>query len=239
MFLSIIIPAYNEEVRLQNTLQRIYSYFKNKSYSYELIVVDDGSLDKTKQVVLGSHFFKEGNLILLENQQNKGKGFSVKRGILAAKGEYILFTDSDLSTPIEEFEKLFSYLQSGYDIAVGSRTVQGAQVRIHQPFYREFMGKCFNALVQFFVFKGVLDTQCGFKLFNAKTAKVIAPYLKIDGFAFDVELLYLAKKHGYKMIEVPVVWMNSPSSRVNPLFDSLRMFAELIAIKKLHEKDKA
>lgn len=234
MVLSIVIPAYNEEKRIKKTLETIDSYFLSKKYSYELIVVDDGSKDKTKQLILNSVSFKQGNLVLLENRQNRGKGFSVKKGFLASKGDYILFSDSDLSTPIEEFEKLLSYIKSGYDIAIGSRTIQGAQVQVHQPFYREYMGKYFNALVQFFVFEGIIDTQCGFKLFDAGIAKELALNLKIDGFAFDVELLYLARKKGYKIAEVPVIWANSPASRVNPIFDSWRMFCELLAIKRLH-----
>lgn len=237
MFLSIIIPAYNEEKRLNPTLQKIDSYLNSNDYQYEVIVVDDGSTDKTKEAALSSTLYQTGKLKLLQNSQNRGKGFSVKKGILASTGDYIIFSDADLSTPIEEIEKLLSYIESGFDIAIGSRSVEGAKVRIHQPFYREYMGKFFNVLVQFFVLKGIVDTQCGFKLFRAEVARDIASCLKIDGFSFDVEVLYLAVKKGYRVKEVPVVWMNSPVSRVNPLFDSYKMFIELLSIKRLHNED--
>jgi dolichyl-phosphate beta-glucosyltransferase len=236
MLLSVIIPAYNEEKRLVRTLEKIYLYLTSKGSDYEVIVVDDGSTDKTKEIALNSSLSKKGKLNFLRNEQNKGKGYSVKRGILTAKGDYILISDADFSTPIEEFDKLFTHLKSGYDIAIGSRSIAGADVRLHQPLYRECMGKFFNVLVQCMVFRGLIDTQCGFKLFKGAVAKEIAPLLKIDGFSFDVEMLYLAKKTGYKIKEVPVVWINSPASRVNPIFDSLKMFLELLSIKRLHRE---
>jgi dolichyl-phosphate beta-glucosyltransferase len=238
MFLSIVIPAYNEETRLKTTLKRIYTYLNSKDYNYEVIVVDDGSKDKTKDIVSDSSLSRVGRLRLLQNDKNRGKGFSVKRGILASQGDYILFSDADLSCPIEEFEKLFSYLKSSYDIAIGSRSIKGTDVRVHQPFYREYMGKFFNILVQLFIFKGIIDTQCGFKLFKANVAKDIASQIKINGFAFDVEMLYLAMNKGYKIKEVPVVWINSPISRVELFVDSFRMFGELLSIKRLHNEGK-
>lgn len=234
MFLSIIIPAYNEQKRLKDTLDKVYSYLGVQKYQWEVIVVDDGSCDKTQEAILNSDLNSGGKLLLLKNERNKGKGFSVKKGILAAKGEYILFSDADLSTPIEEFDELFLHIQSGYDIVIGSRSIQGAQVRVHQPFYREMMGKFFNFLVQLFTLKGIIDTQCGFKVFRANVAKAIAKQLTIDGFAFDVEMLYLAQKKNYKIKEVPVIWLNSPTSKVNPIFDSWKMFIDLLSIKRMH-----
>lgn len=234
MLLSIVIPAYNEEKRLQSTLEKIYSYLKGKDYEYEVIVIDDGSSDRTAEVALGSELNKTGRLSLLKNERNRGKGFSVKRGILDCRAEFILFTDSDLSTPIEELDELFLSIQSGYDIVIGSRSIEGAEVRVHQPFYRELMGNFFNVLVQILVLKGFIDTQCGFKLFKGDTAKDIANELKIDRFGFDVEMLYLAQKKNYKIKELPVIWLNSPTSKVNPVFDSWRMFIDLLSIKRLH-----
>lgn len=232
--LSIVIPAYNEEKRLANTLTSINSYLTSQRYDFEVIVVDDGSKDKTKQVALEHVLYRNGKLKLIENGVNRGKGYSVKRGILEARGENILFTDSDLSTPIEEIRKLLSFLNSGYDIVIGSRAVFGADIKIHQPFYRECMGKIFNFLVQFFVLKGIRDTQCGFKLFKAAVVKDIAKELKIDGFAFDVEMLYLAQKKCYKSKEVPIIWNNSFESKVNASRHSFDMFKAILTIKKLH-----
>jgi len=234
MFLSIVIPAYNEEKRLQSTLEKIYSYLKNKDYEYEIIVIDDGSSDRTARVALDSDLNKTGKLALLNNEKNKGKGFSVKKGILASRAEFLLFTDSDLSTPIEELDELFLSIQSGYDIVIGSRSIEGSDIRVHQPFYRELMGKIFHILVQMFVLKGFIDTQCGFKLFKGDIARNIANELKIDRFGFDVEMLYLAQKKNYKIKEMPVIWLNSPTSKVNPVFDSCRMFMDLLSIKRLH-----
>ena len=237
MYISIIIPAYNEEERLKITLDKVHAYLNNKGYQYEVIVIDDGSTDKTEEVILASSLYKAGRMKFLKNTKNKGKGFSVRRGILTAKGERILFTDADLSTPIEELDKLLSCLGSGYDIAIGSRSIEGADVKVHQPFYREYMGKFFNILVQTFALKGFVDTQCGFKLFRQHVIKDILTLLKIDGFAFDVEMLYLAQKRGYKIKEIPVIWINSPKSRVNPIIDSWSMFVELLSIKRLHAQD--
>ncbi|MFA5337174.1 MAG: dolichyl-phosphate beta-glucosyltransferase [Candidatus Omnitrophota bacterium] len=233
MFLSIVIPAYNEEKRLKSTLEKLYSYLKIKDYEYEVIVIDDGSSDKTSEVALSSELAKIGKLSLLKNEKNEGKGFSIKRGILSSRAEFILFTDSDLSTPIEELDEIFLSIQT-HDIVIGSRSIEGADIRVHQPFYRELMGRIFNILVNIFVLKGFIDTQCGFKLFRSTAAKDIAKELKINRFGFDVEMLYLAKKKNYKIKEVPVIWLDSPTSKVNPIFDSFKMFIDLLLIKRLH-----
>jgi len=233
MLLSIVIPAYNEEKRLKSTLEKLYSYLKIKDYEYEVIVIDDGSSDKTSEVALSSELAKIGKLSLLKNEKNEGKGFSIKRGILSSRAEFILFTDSDLSTPIEELDEIFLSIQT-HDIVIGSRSIEGADIRVHQPFYRELMGRIFNILVNIFVLKGFIDTQCGFKLFRSTAAKDIAKELKINRFGFDVEMLYLAKKKNYKIKEVPVIWLDSPTSKVNPIFDSFKMFIDLLLIKRLH-----
>jgi dolichyl-phosphate beta-glucosyltransferase len=235
MLISVVIPAYNEEARLAVTLQKIHSYLNKKNFAYEVIVVDDGSSDRTKEIAIASTLHQTGKLKILANINNRGKGFSVKKGILAARGDLILFSDADLSTPIEEIEKLFKALEAGYDIAIGSRSIKGAEVKRHQPFYREYMGRFFNILVQLFVLRGIVDTQCGFKLFKANAARDIASNMKLEHFAFDVEMLYLALKKGYKVKEAPVVWVNFPESRVNPVRDSTRMFLDLLSIKMLHD----
>jgi len=238
MHLSIIIPAYNEQERLPLTLSKIHSYCNSQGYNYEVLVVDDGSTDNTTRVVTDNPLSKTGKLRILKNQRNRGKGHSVKKGIMASKGDYVLFSDADLSTPIEEVEKLFSVLNEKCDIAIGSRSIKGAQIKVHQPFYREYMGKFFNRLVRIFAFKGIIDTQCGFKLFKGALARDIAAQMRVDGFAFDVEMLYLARRSGCRIEEVPIIWVNSPQSKVDPLRDSLKMLLDIINIKRLHYENK-
>jgi len=238
MHLSIIIPAYNEQDRLPLTLSKIHSYCNSQSYNYEVLVVDDGSTDNTIRVVTDNPLSEAGRLRILKNQRNRGKGYSVKRGVMASKGDYVLFSDADLSTPIGEVEKLFSALNERFDIAIGSRSIKGAQIKEHQPLYREYMGKFFNRLVRIFAFKGIIDTQCGFKLFKGALARDIAAQMQVDGFAFDVEMLYLVRLRGLKIKEVPIVWVNSPQSKVDPLRDSLKMLLDIINIKRLHYENK-
>jgi dolichyl-phosphate beta-glucosyltransferase len=234
IYLSIIIPAYNEEKRIAVTLEKIRTFLVTKKYDFEIIVVDDGSIDRTGEVVKNSGLFKENKLKVLKNGTNKGKGFSIRNGIINSQGEYVLFSDSDLSTPIEEVDKLFEFIGKGYDIVIGSRGLKDSDVRIHQPWYREVMGKTFNVIVKTLIMKVFSDTQCGFKLFKAAVAKDIVSNLKIDGFSFDVEMLYVALKKGYKIKEVPIMWLNSPKSTVSPILDSTKMFIDLIKIKMMH-----
>jgi len=236
MNLSVIIPAYNEEKRIGTTLTSIISYlekFPKINGDYEIIVIDDGSQDNTVKEV-EKFSTKNTKIKICSNEKNSGKGYSVRKGILLGEGKYLLFSDADLSTPIEELEKLFFWIEQGYDIAIGSRSLKESQIIIHQSWYRELMGKIFNKLVKFWCLPDFIDTQCGFKLFKKEAAKKVFANAKIKHFAFDVETLYLAKKYNYRLKEVPIRWINSPSSRVHPVLDSMKMLYDLLRIKFLH-----
>lgn len=235
MYLSVIIPAYNEEKRIGATLSRIHSYLSARKYDFEVLVVDDGSCDDTVLEAETSRLNSEGKLKVLRNGVNRGKGYSVKNGILNSKGEYVLFSDADLSTPIEEVEKLFAAIKNGSDIAIGSRDVDASRVKVRQPRYREIMGRVFNLFVKTFLIRDFNDTQCGFKLFRGAVARDLAASLVIDGFCFDVEMLYLAVKRGYKVSELGVVWENSLLSKVKILGSSSTMFLDLLRIKAAHK----
>jgi len=231
MYLSVIIPAYNEEKNILINLEKLYSYLSNKNYEYEVILVDDGSTDNTVNLALKSTLNKLNRLILLQNESNKGKGYSVRRGILNSKGKYVLFTDADFSTPPQEIDKLFSYINRGFDIVIGSRNKPSSCILERQPFKRELFGKIFNILVRVIVIKNFSDTQCGFKLFKGDVIRKLAKYLKINGFCFDVEILYLAKKSNLKIIEVGVIWKNSLDSKVKVLKSSIDMLLSLFRIR--------
>lgn len=234
MHLSVIIPAYNEKERIGKTLSIMGDYFKSQDYDYEVIVVDDGSEDGTVLESEKSDLSSEDKLKVVKNGVNKGKGFSVKNGILNSIGEYVLICDADMSTPIEEVERLSSYMKDGYDIVIGSRGADESDVRVKQPWYRERMGRTFNLFVRIILMKGFKDTQCGFKLFNGDILRSIAQDMRINGFCFDVEILYLAKKKGYKVKETGVPWDNSPDSKVKVITSSANMFLDLFKIKKMH-----
>lgn len=226
MKISVVIPAYNEEARIPQTLRVVAGYLAG-NYDYEIIVVDDGSTDSTVKICSGF------NVRVLKNDCNRGKGFSVRRGVMEAAGDFILFSDADMSTPIEELPKLMKAAGEGADIAAGSRGLPDSDVRVHQPFLRERMGKCFNLLVRLAAVPGIKDTQCGFKLFRRGCAAELFGKSRLDGFAFDVEILFLARKAGMRIEEVPVVWKNSPASRVKVLSDPLRMFMDIFYIRLL------
>ena len=232
--LSIVIPAYNEAQRLPQTLAHVDGFLKEQKFSAEVIVVDDGSRDNTLGAVRAFHFQTAVKLRLLANFRNRGKGASVRRGMAAARGEFILFTDADLSTPITELNGLFAAMEKGADVAMGSRAVAGAHVLTPQPWYREFMGRTFNRFVQGLVLPGLHDTQCGFKLFRRAAARRLFKYLTTPRFGFDVEVLYLARRAKFNIAEVPVEWRNALGSTVSPLKDSLTMFADLFRIRWLH-----
>lgn len=229
-FLSIIIPAYNEEKRLLSTLDKIRAYLFNQGFPYEIIIVDDGSTDGTLQMVR-NFGCSDNHVVILANERNRGKGYSVRKGMLSGRGEYIFFTDADLSTPIEEIEKCLPYLTNGYDVVIGSRSMHGSYITIRQPWYREKMGKTFNFIVNRVLLKGIVDTQCGFKGFKKEVVKTVFSRCTVDGFSFDVEALYLSRKFNFKIKEIPIQWENSALSKVNPIRHSLQMFRDIFRIK--------
>lgn len=236
IYLSIVVPAYNEERRLGLSLFRIKDYLESRQIAAEIILVDDGSSDRTPAVareVMGDY----PHFRLLQLPVNRGKGAAIRAGMLEARGELILFSDADLSTPIEEIEKLLPLVREGYEVVIGSRAIPGSEIKKRQGWLREHMGKFFNLLVRLLVLKGFKDTQCGFKLFRREAARRIFSCLTTEGFAFDVEALLLARGLGYRIAEVPVVWINHPESRVHLVKSSIRMFVDLMKIKKELKKN--
>jgi len=228
--LSIVVPCYNEEQRLPRTIEQIEQYLAGKGLSYELILVDDGSTDGTRQV-MDSAAERSRSVRLEALPQNRGKGRALAEGVAAATGAEILVTDADLSTPIEELDKLRAELGKGAGVAIASRALRGSRVEVSQPIYRVLMGKAFNLLVQAVLLPGIWDTQCGFKLFRADVAHDVFAALTTDGFGYDPEVLYRAKKRGVKIAEVPVVWRNSAPTKVNPIKSSLDMFRHVLRIR--------
>jgi glycosyltransferase involved in cell wall biosynthesis len=234
VFLSVIIPAYNEEKRLPRTLRDIYEYLKRQNYSFEILVFSDGSTDRTCEIA--EEMKKEmENLEIICEKINRGKGYGVRSGMLRAKGEYRLFTDADNSTPIKETEKMWQEFEKGADVVIGSREIKGAILDPPQPWYRRFVGEGFKWLRKIIVgLWEIQDTQCGFKCFRAEVVEKIFPKCKIDRWAFDPEILILAKKAGYKIKEIPVYWRNDPNSKVkfktifNMAKDLLRIRMNLI-----------
>ncbi|MGH7867422.1 MAG: dolichyl-phosphate beta-glucosyltransferase [Candidatus Dormibacteraceae bacterium] len=227
--LSVVIPAYNEAERLPVTVEKIRDYLLKQNESFELILVDDGSADRT-QVLMEelSEALSEVRMVALE--QNRGKGRAIAEGVRVARGERILFSDADLSTPIEELFKLEQALEAGADIAIGSRAIRGG-AELEQHFYRRVMGRTLNLLVRIVLLRGLLDTQCGFKLFRAEVAHSLFEQLYTDGFAFDIEILRRAQQAGYRIAEVPVSWFNSESSRVSPIRHSFQVLRDLAILR--------
>lgn len=228
--ISVVIPAYNEESCIENALSTISDYLGKNFVNFEIIVVDDGSRDDTFSII-SQAAKKMPNLKVLRNSLNSGKGYSVKRGVLAASFPWILFSDADLSTPIEELGACRKYFNDGVDIVIGSRALKQSRIAKRQKFLRMSMGKTFNFLVQLFLFRGIKDTQCGFKIIRRDVARQLFGSQRLNGFCFDVEILYIAKKKTYIIKEHPVKWVNREDSRVSIVSDPVKMFRDIFSIK--------
>ena len=231
--ISVVIPAYNEESNIAATLKQVNKFLVRHFRQYEIIVVEDGSEDNTYKEVL--QFIDESvdnvNLRLMKSNLNKGKGHSVQRGMLAAVNEWILFSDADLSTPIEDVLKFLPYFEKGCDVVVGSRALAGSDIVKSQGFLRRKMGRVFNFCVKAMLFQGINDTQCGFKCFRKEVVRPLFKNQRLEGFCFDAEILFLAKKWGYRVAEVPVRWTNHENSHVSVVKDSVDMFRHLFTIR--------
>ncbi len=226
-YLSIVIPAYNEAGRIVSSLQAIQEYVRGKTFPIETIVVDDGSTDNTLEVVSA-----EAGIRVLRNPANRGKGYSVRHGVLEAHGELILFTDADLSAPIEEADKLLAAMESTHaDAVVGSRALARELIGAHQSAFREWGGRFFNLLVRIFTGLSIRDTQCGFKLFRRETTRRAFELQRVDRFGFDPEILFLIEHRGGRVAEVPVRWNHNPATKVHYLRDSLHMTLDLVALR--------
>jgi dolichyl-phosphate beta-glucosyltransferase len=227
---SIIIPAYNESARIPVTLQSILSFVRSKGWSTEIIVVNDGSRDSTAQVVQA--FMRTSlEVRLIENPGNRGKGFSVRNGMLAARGSVVMFTDSDLSAPIEEAELLLSAIDRGADIAIGSRWLEKGRQTHRQPLYRQFFGRCFNAVTRAVMGLKFADTQCGLKAFTREAAQAVFRLQTIEGWGFDPEILFIAVNRGFRVVEVPVSWAHDERTRMSYLKDGIKMLREMATIR--------
>jgi dolichyl-phosphate beta-glucosyltransferase len=227
--LSIIIPSYSEELRLPTTLARIAAYTRSSNRAIEVIVVDDGSRDNT--VAVAEKFRNEiPSLRVVSNGENRGKGYSVRHGMQEARGDIVLFTDADLSAPIEEVEKLLPAMKTN-DVAIGSRAVDRSQITVHESPFREFAGIIFNKIVRLILRLPFVDTQCGFKAFRRIPCKIIFEQQTIERFGFDPELLYLARHHGLRAVEISVRWGHSPATKVNMMRDSIQMFIDVFVIR--------
>ena len=226
-WLSVVIPAYNEEGRLPGTLAHVLAYLEGQGLTFEILAVDDGSTDRTVEVV--KQLAGRDERIRVIREGHRGKGAAVRAGALAAAGQRIVFCDADLSNPVEELTRLPARLVEA-PVVIASREGHGAN-RVDEPFYRHLMGRVFNFVVRSLAVPGVHDTQCGLKAFTREAARELFSRQTIEGFGFDVELLFLARKHGYRVLEIPVTWRHVPASRVDPLRDTLRMFTDVLRVR--------
>jgi len=234
-YLSVVIPVYNEERRLGKTLARLGDYFTAQSYTSEILVVDDGSSDRTVETAQGIGLNER--LRVIRHEVNRGKGAAVRTGMAAAQGQFALFTDADLSTPVEEVENFWPQFKAGYDVVIASRGLPESRIEVHQNKIRETMGRTFNLFVRLLVVPGIHDTQCGFKMFSRRAVEDLFPRCQLDGWAFDVELLALAQSLGYRVAEVPVRWINSPDTRLKALSASTQMLFDLFRLRRRFKRN--
>ena len=230
MTYSIVIPAYNEGTRLGPTLERVLAYVREQGWDAEVIVVNDGSRDNTAEIVR-RFAEKDPVLRLVENPGNRGKGYAVRNGMLSARGEIVVFSDADLSSPIEEMPKLLAALAAGADIAIGSRWLRAELQTQRQSLHRQMFGRVFNGLNRVILGLRFKDTQCGFKAFTRRATQMILPLQRIERWGFDPEILFLARKFGFRVDEVPVRWGHVGGTRINPLLDGSRMFQEMVRVR--------
>ena len=226
---SVIIPAWNEEGRMSASLRRVAAFVQDQSYPIEVIVVDDGSEDATPAIVEG--FAQKHPFINLIRNPHGRKGAAVRAGIARGQGQYLVICDTDLSVPIEELPKFLPPALDDYDVAIASREVEGAK-RVNEPYYRHMMGRVYNLLVRLLIVPGIQDTQCGFKVLRHEVARDVFPHQTIDGWGFDVEMLFIAQRLGYRIVEVPVVWYYGAESKVSPIKDTLRMVRDLLQVRR-------
>jgi dolichyl-phosphate beta-glucosyltransferase len=227
---SIIIPAYNEAGRIEPALQSVTDCIRERGWDAELLVVDDGSVDATAAIVerwASSH----PEVKLIRNERNRGKGYSVRNGMLRASGDVVMFTDADMSSPIEEAELLFAAVREGADVAIGSRWLTGRRIVHKQPLYRRFFGRCFNALTRSIMRLPFADTQCGFKAFRRDAAHIVFGLQRIERWGFDPEILFIALRRGLRVTEVPVTWGHDERSRMSYLRDGVQMLGELMFVR--------
>ena len=227
---SIVIPAYNEAARIVATLEGVVECVRRRGWDAEIIVVDDGSHDTTADIVR-SVAASAPEVRLLQNAENRGKGYSVRKGMLQASGEIVLFTDADLSAPLEEAEGLFKAIAEGADIAIGSRWLERARQTIRQPLYRRFFGRCFNGVTRAIMGLPYADTQCGFKAFTREAAQSVFRLQTIERWGFDPEILFIARKHGLRVAEIPVSWAHDERTRMSYLRDGMRMLEDIAIVR--------
>ncbi|WP_251106568.1 dolichyl-phosphate beta-glucosyltransferase [Alloacidobacterium dinghuense] len=227
---SIVIPAYNEKARIGHTLERVLECVHARGWNAEVLVVNDGSSDNTASII-ESFAAKDPFVRLINNPKNCGKGYSVRNGMLQATGEIVMFTDADLSSPIEEAEQLFAAIRAGADIAIGSRWLEVKRQTLRQPLYRRFFGRCFNAVTRMVMALPFADTQCGFKAFTRQASQTVFQLQRIERWGFDPEILFIAIKRGYSIREVPVTWGHDERSRISYLRDGLKMLEELVFVR--------
>lgn len=233
MHLSVVIPSYNEEKRLPDTLRKTISHLSKSHFSYEIIIVDDGSEDETISKIRPQ--IDNKRIFLEAYRKNRGKGYAIKKGVEKANGDLILFMDSDNATPITELESLLAHIDKN-QIVIGSRYIHGSDILRKQPLLRRLIGRIGNTMIQITLLPGIYDTQCGFKLFDAKVAKSLFKDLQTDRFGFDFEILSRARINKFTIKEIPVSWLHQGESRVRPIRDALKTFIDLLKIKRTIRK---